>query len=120
MDDQHEKRAFQRIQFEVPVSLCQGERCWESEVVDISLKGILIRDEANMQLDTAKPVEINLALSEDAGIHMTALWSHSHNGSHGFRWTHVDIESMIHLRRLLELNSGDPDLLERELGKLTS
>ena len=30
----------------------------------------------------------------------------------------IDIDSVTHLRRLVELNLGDPDLLDRELSSL--
>jgi len=32
----------------------------------------------------------------------------------------IDVDSMTHLRRLIELNLGDPTLLERELKALVS
>jgi len=32
---------------------------------------------------------------------------------------HIDVDSMTHLRRLVELNMGDTSLLERELHALT-
>jgi hypothetical protein len=36
----------------------------------------------------------------------------------GLHCRHIDIESLAHLRRLIELNLGDPALLERELAAL--
>ena len=30
----------------------------------------------------------------------------------------IDVDSVTHLRRLVELNAGDPDLLQRELSAL--
>ena len=33
---------------------------------------------------------------------------------------HIGLESIEHLRRLIELNLGDPEELERELGALIS
>lgn len=115
----NEKRQFQRVQFEAPVQLEQGQLQWQSEMVDVSLKGILVKDDGTM-FDQQQLVSICLTLSEDAAITMQAAWSHNNNGAHGFRWQQVDIESMIHLRRLLELNSVDGDLLERELGLLSN
>jgi hypothetical protein len=38
----------------------------------------------------------------------------------GLRCREIDIESIAHLRRLVELNLGDEDLLERELSALIS
>jgi len=36
----------------------------------------------------------------------------------GFACTHIDIDSAAHLRRLVELNLGNPELLARELSAL--
>jgi hypothetical protein len=36
----------------------------------------------------------------------------------GFVCRHIDLESISHLRRLVELNLGDESLLERELAAL--
>jgi len=44
--------------------------------------------------------------------------AHVEGGRVGLRRTHIDIESVTHLRRLVELNLGDPALLERELHEL--
>jgi hypothetical protein len=40
------------------------------------------------------------------------------NGNWGLRWKHIDVDSLTHLRRLLELNLTDPGLLNRELADL--
>jgi hypothetical protein len=36
----------------------------------------------------------------------------------GFRCEHIDLDSITHLRRLVELNVGDTDILYRELSAL--
>jgi len=36
----------------------------------------------------------------------------------GFRWDRIDLDSFAQLKRLVELNLGDPDLLNRELSAL--
>ena len=37
----------------------------------------------------------------------------------GYRCEHIDLDSISHLRRLVELNLGDPDILDRELSELS-
>lgn len=108
------RRQFQRIHFETAVTLEQDNCSLRTDVVDISLKGLLIKgDDLPFTLD--KPIDIRIPLSDDVTIAMTAMWSHSRNGASGFQWIQVDLESLTHLRRLLELNSEDAILLEREL-----
>ena len=43
-----------------------------------------------------------------------------HKTSHhlGLRSLHIDVESISHLRRIIELNLGDAELLNRELEML--
>jgi hypothetical protein len=118
MSQNHERRQFQRISFDAPVEVSQDQLHALSEVIDISLKGILIKDQ-NMPFDLEQPVHIRIKLGDSAEIVMTAEWTLSQQHAQAFRWTQVDIESMMHLRRLLELNTGDEALIERELAKLS-
>lgn len=117
MQQNHERRQFQRISFDAPVTLSQGTLNAVSEVIDISLKGILIKDQA-IAFDATEPVHIRISLGDEAHIDMTAEWTHHQQNAQAFRWKQVDIESMMHLRRLLEFNTGDEALIERELAKL--
>ena len=49
---------------------------------------------------------------------MTALVAHVDARQLGLLCTHSDLDSVTHLRRLIELQLGDPSLLERDLGEL--
>jgi len=42
------------------------------------------------------------------------------NNTVGIRCESIDLDSISHLRRLVELNLGDPELLNRELSALVS
>lgn len=44
--------------------------------------------------------------------------THEAKGQLGFVCTNIDLDSIKHLRRLIELNLGDQEELERELGAL--
>jgi hypothetical protein len=62
---------------------------------------------------------LTLPLSSDSGqIEMTALVAHVDARQLGLLCTHSDLDSVTHLRRLIELQLGDPSLLERDLGEL--
>ncbi len=117
MVQDNERRQFQRINFSVPVELQQGDWKALSAVVDISLKGILIRGD-NLDFDVDQEVGIHIKLSDEVHIDMTAALAHHENDTYAFHWVQVDIESMSHLRRLLELNTGNVLLMERELANL--
>lgn len=117
MSDNRNRRQFQRISFDAPVEISQGTLQCPSKVMDISLKGILVAA-PTLALDIGKPVSIRIQLSEHAQIVMTADWAGKRDGCLAFNWIQVDIESMMHLRRLLELNTGDQSLIEREISRL--
>jgi hypothetical protein len=44
--------------------------------------------------------------------------AHQENDEMGLNCKDIDVDSITHLRRLVELNLGDPKLLERELSAL--
>jgi len=40
-------------------------------------------------------------------------------GDHlGFKCQYIDLDSVTHLKRLVELNLGDPEMLEREFAHM--
>jgi hypothetical protein len=119
-DNNQERRRFSRIPFNVAADLQLTEA--ESitvEVIDLSLHGLLI----------AKPTawfaplgtEFNLCLTlenSDTQLAMSATVAHVDEDSIGFECQNIDLESISHLRRLIELNLGSSDILNRELNAL--
>jgi hypothetical protein len=113
-----ERRQFARVAFDGAVELSQGQSRWRCTLVDISLKGALINLPAHCQLDPLAPFELTLALADDTRIRMTASLSHTEAQQIGVACTQIDVDSVSHLRRLIELNTGDPVAAERELHRL--
>ena len=114
-----EKRRFSRINFDTDIHLVSAEGSWSCRLIDISLKGILVSVPAGW---TAKPgdhflVEL-LMDNEDAVIRMEVSAMHIGEDHAGFRCEHIDLDSISHLRRLVELNLGDSEILQRELSEL--
>ncbi len=117
-DQSQERRVFSRILFDAWVELQQGDKSWQAAVVDVSLKGLLVREPMDWQIDMALPLHAAIRLDANASIQLSVLCRHRANGLIGFECQHIDIDSISNLRRLVELNLGDPDLLERQLGAL--
>ncbi len=115
-----ERRQFSRVLFDAWVELRQGEKSWQTTVIDLSLNGLLVSEPMDWRVDKTQPLVAAIRLDPNATIQMTVLWRHSKNGQIGFECEHIDIDSISNLRRLVELNLGDPVLLERELGALGS
>ena len=118
MSEQSERRQFSRILFDAWVELQQGDKSWQAAIVDVSLKGLLVREPMAWSVDAAKPVHAAIRLDSSASIQMSVISRHRENDLIGFECQHIDIDSISNLRRLVELNLGDPELLERQLGAL--
>lgn len=113
-----ERRRFKRIEFHAKTELSQGQYIWHVDLLDLSLKGLLI-DKPEPWL--GKPDQLFQAvihLSKDVEVNMGVRLAHDDNGHLGFVCEHIDLESIGHLRRLVELNLADHDELERELAAL--
>lgn len=112
-----ERRRFSRVNFHSRVQLSQGEQHWDCELLDVSLKGLLIKREATQDFQTESPFSACINLGEDEQIHMQLTLARS-GEQQGFTCTSIDVESIRHLRRLIELNLGDPEAAEREITEM--
>ena len=117
-DTLNNRRRFQRIAFDASTELLQGPQRWDVELLDLSLKGLLINEPANWNGDPAHPFLANISLASDIQVQMEVELARSHTGQLGFACRHIDLDSISHLRRLVELNLGEESLLERELAAL--
>jgi len=113
-----DRRRFKRIAFDALTTLTQGNQQWKVTLLDLSLKGLLVSRPADWAANPTVPFAVAITLGEDAPIAMEAELRHDNNGQLGFQCTHIDLDSISHLRRLVELNLGDEAELERELSAL--
>lgn len=113
-----ERRRFSRVNFHSRAVLSQGEQKWNCELVDVSLKGLLINREVNQDFKADTPLSACINLGEDEQIHMQLILARSSDQQQGFTCTSIDVESIRHLRRLIELNLGDPEAAEREITEM--
>jgi len=112
------QRRFTRIPFEVPVTLRCADYSWESELVDISLHGALIKAPASLHDPSERQYQLSIHLDGGNSICMDVVVAHQEDNELGLRCIDIDVDSITHLRRLIELNLGEPELLERELSAL--
>jgi len=115
---QSERRSYNRIPFNAEILMQCGNEEWSCNLLDISLKGMLVEPPDNLDIDLNNPCGMALFLGEDISIHARVNIARSSNGNWGLKWLQIDVNSLQHLRRLIELNSDDPTLLTRELSEL--
>ncbi|MBL3589719.1 MAG: PilZ domain-containing protein [gamma proteobacterium endosymbiont of Lamellibrachia anaximandri] len=114
-----ERRRFRRVLFDAPMRISVGDKSYETTLVDLSLKGALAVRPADWSGQPDQSVELDIKLGDtETRIRMQASVAHIGEGAIGFRCNTIDMESITHLRRLVELNTGDAELLERELEAL--
>jgi len=120
MSEDNEQRHFHRIFYKKKVTLSHESMQWPCELIDISLHGCLLRfDKAWEQNNLEMLYTLTLELSEETLITMSVSVSHVIDNEVGFKCEHIDLDSISTLRRLVELNLGDSQLLERDLIALT-
>jgi hypothetical protein len=117
-DQTADRRRFKRIAFDARTELSQGEHRWQVQLIDLSLKGLLIQRPEPWQGDETQPFAADIHLSDDVDVRMDVQLTRRDYGQLGFVCLHIDLESVEHLRRLIELNLADEAQLERELGAL--
>jgi len=114
-DMSNDKRHFHRIFYNANVSLTNETNSQPCQLVDISLKGCLLKFDTPWSAPLDNIYTLNLQLSDDISITMQVSVAHVVGNEAGFKCEHIDIDSISQLRRLVELNLGDCDLLERDL-----
>ncbi len=110
-----ERRRFKRVDFKSNVELSQSGQNWQTEVIDISLKGLLIGVGLPASFDVNKPIVAKILLSDLTVIAMDTMVAHQTEEHIGLSCLSIDVESIRHLRRLITLNIGDADASEREI-----
>ena len=111
------KRLFRRIPFQAGVRISRWLKKEGYELVDISLKGMLVHstDPSGLTIGDCVKAEINPSAS--LTLSFKAELVHRHENFLGFKFTDVDIETIAHLRRLFELNTGEAEKTLEELFK---
>lgn len=117
-DTEQERRRFSRIKFDTAATLVQNEKVFHTHVLDISLNGLLLETPDDYEIRTDQSADISILLGDEAEIQMAVKLVHSSTKLLGFRCESIDMESIAHLRRLVELNLDDPKASDRVLSEL--
>ena len=115
-----ERRHFSRIKFHSRCQLQQITQHWQVQLLDISLNGLLVKVDSDPLPDEEMPISVVMELENRAKIRFNALICHREGGLMGLERQHIDLDSLSHLRRLLELNLGNAAAANRELFDLVN
>ncbi len=115
----NEKRHFSRITFNTAVLISKDNDEWRTTMHDISLNGLLVDAPKNWDATEGERFHAEILFADNGPvISADVSVAHKEESKVGFKVVNIDVESVSHLRRLVELNLGDEDLLNRELAKL--
>ncbi len=117
--EQGERRNFSRVAFNAKVSLVDPAHATHAaRLHDVALKGALVELDDAWQAQLGEHCAFRLELSPQVAIEMQMTVVHVQGRRVGLRCDAIDLDSITALRRLVSLNAGDPQLLERDLRAL--
>lgn len=117
-----ERRRFHRAHFDAEVSLSFDGGIQHTILLDCSINGAQVKRQPGWELAMGTEVGLvwNLDTELEDAIRMQTEVAWISDATLGLRCLYIDIDSISHLRRMLELNLGDAELLERDLEHLLS
>ncbi|WP_022941006.1 PilZ domain-containing protein [Psychromonas hadalis] len=118
-----ERRRFSRIDFSGECSLTEKVEgkleTAQTELLDISLNGALVYRPKEWHDEPGAMVNLNLQLSgSDIVLEINSMVCHQEEGLLGIKFLTLSLESISHLKRLIQLNLADEKLLHREMSQL--
>lgn len=114
----NERRRFHRFPIEGSVKLYSGSAMWSTNLIDMSLRGVLVECPADWTGELGSRYRIDIRLEGGVMIGMGVELSRIANGHLGFGCQKIDLDSFARLKRLIELNLGNTEILNRELSAL--
>ncbi|MCC5797679.1 MAG: PilZ domain-containing protein [Methylophaga sp.] len=118
-DNSSDRRHFSRVPFRAQATLSQPTQQLNCRVKDLSLNGLLTEKPPGWTGQVGDVYQIDVVLNQgELCISMDAEVAHIDKDTLGFHCQLIDLDSISHLKRLMELNLGDSGLLQRELSHL--
>jgi hypothetical protein len=113
------RRQFTRILFSIEANLVIENVPYTITIDDISLNGVLVSLTKVTPSLKDKTGVLTFSLNEgDSIVRMDVAVVYEKDLEIGLQCRAIDIDSVTHLRRLVELNLGDSEQLNKELSQL--
>ncbi|MGK5093835.1 PilZ domain-containing protein [Deltaproteobacteria bacterium TL4] len=111
-----EHRKYSRVTFDAIIKLHHKEHLLKAHLLDISLKGALVKVDDGIKIPLHERVLMFMELGGSALVlQIECELVHQQAQQLGLKFIYIDVESITHLRRLMELNVGDSGQIDREL-----
>lgn len=114
------RRHTHRVYFDCLVEFETEDSRHVCELIDISLQGALIAACSGATPEAGVPCKLTISLDEsnEVQIKMLGTIAHKIENRVGIHCESIDSESMSHLRKLVEYNLGDVELVNRDFNAL--
>ena len=111
-----EKRNFQRVPFVTRAEINCNSRKYRGRLLNISLQGALVSGKGFIPFAEGDRCQLSIhLLGTEITLQFEADLIHRQDDRFGFRFISEDLETASHLRRLLELNIGSAETIDREV-----
>ncbi|WP_114326614.1 PilZ domain-containing protein [Candidatus Colwellia aromaticivorans] len=115
-----DRRQFTRILFSISAEIEIEDKTYPVSIHDISLNGALVTAIDSENSLKGKLGTLSFFLSDnESEVTMNITIVHEEENETGLQCNAIDIDSVTHLRRLIELNLGDSEQLNKELSQLS-
>lgn len=118
MTDCNERRRHTRIGLNAQVLVTDGSVVHTGRLCDIALRGLLVRFESGWTPADGGVHPVSIWFGNTTSINLEGRIVHSQTGQAGVHIERMELGDASRLRRLVELNLGDPSLVDRELTAL--
>jgi len=118
-----ERRKFSRISFSGKCTLTEKSsgktKTWPSELLDISLNGGLVCRPPSWHTTDNMTLQLSLCLDgSDIVLEIAGKVCYQKDDVLGIKFLTLNLDSISHLKRLIQLNLADEDSMHREISQL--
>ena len=115
-----ERRLFRRVRVDADARVYSDRAMWPTKVMDVGLRGALLERPADWNGTLGKTQRLELRFHTLLIVSVNATVAHIGPRIVGYRFQRIDLDSFMRLKRIVELNLGDPNLVSRELELINS
>ena len=120
MSDFKEARRFSRVAFSVVATVKVGSRQFMGNVENLSLRGIFLVTEEKLSIGDEAEITISLNDDPENGLEIEGKVARVTDDGIAFIFEKIEFDTYVHLKRLIEFNTGDADLMDKETENLFS
>ena len=119
----NERRQYFRVNFDSVATLLTEQQSFDCQIIDLSIHGVLLRLHGVHYAKPDAEYTLKIPLNNtnehpELNIAMQLTLARQKPENMAFRCANLDLDSITHLRKIVELNSGDPKVLERDMQTL--